>query len=169
MRNLQLLVILVLTIFTISLIQKEDLGSNQTQKKNIMLPTPAPASNAADATQTLIPTPASTPISTSIPSTSIPTPSSKIDISSFVYPGSIILNQSANEMTSQSTNDPQAITNWYREKIISLNMNAKSFVQTNTNGNVLNELVGVSARFKVKIQIEKISLSNVAAIKVSLK
>ena len=153
MRNLQLLVILVLIIFAVSLIQEEGLGSKQIQKKNIMTPIPTP-------------TPISIP--TSIPSTSTPIPSSQINMSSFVYPGSIILNQSGDEMTLQSTDDPQAITNWYKEKITGTGMNAKSFVQTNTNGNVLNKLIGAKAGFKVKIQIEKNSSGNITAIKVSL-
>ncbi|OGH14867.1 MAG: hypothetical protein A2860_00705 [Candidatus Levybacteria bacterium RIFCSPHIGHO2_01_FULL_37_33] len=153
MRNLQLLVILVLIIFAVSLIQEEGLGSKQIQKKNIMTPIPTP-------------TPISIP--TSIPSTSTPIPSSQINMSSFVYPGSIILNQSGDEMTLQSTDDPQAITNWYKEKITGMGMNAKSFVQTNTNGNVLNKLIGAKAGFKVKIQIEKNSSGNITAIKVSL-
>ena len=154
MRNLQLLVILVLIIFAVSLIQEEGLGSKQIQKKNIMTPIPTP-------------TPISIP--TSIPSTSTPIPSSQINMSSFVYPGSIILNQSGDEMTLQSTDDPQAITNWYKEKITGMGMNAKSFVQTNTNGNVLNKLIGAKAGFKVKIQIEKNSSSNITEIKVSLE
>ena len=161
MRNLQLLVILVLIIFAVSLIQKEGLSNKQIQKKNIMTPTSTPI-------QTPIPTPTPISIPTSIPSTSTPIPSSQINMSSFVYPGSIILNQSGDEMTLQSTDDPQAITNWYKEKITGMGMNAKSFVQTNTNGNVLNKLIGAKAGFKVKIQIEKNSSGNITAIKVSL-
>ena len=162
MRNLQLLVILVLVLFAVSLIQKEGLSNKQIQKKNIMTPTSTPI-------QTPIPTPTPIPIPTSIPPASIPVPSSQMNMSSFVYPGSIILNQSGNKMTLQSTDDPQAITVWYKEKIISLSMKAQSFVQTNTNGNILNKLVGASAGFKVKIQIEKNSSSNITEIKVSLE
>lgn len=161
MRNLQLLVILVLIIFAVSLIQKEGLGSNQTPSTPIQ--TPIPASNAADATPTSIPIP------TSIPPTSTPVLSHQKNIQSFIYPGSMILNQSGDKMTLQSSDESSDITNWYKEKITSLNMNAKSFVQTNTNGNVLNKLVGANAEFKVKIQIEKNSSSNVTAIEVSLE
>jgi len=151
MRNLQLLVILVLIIFTISLIQKGGLGNKQAQKKNITNSTPTPASNAADAALTLSPNQAPA----SIPPTSTPVPSSQRDISSFVYPGSITLNQSEKEITLQSFDDPSNITNWYKEKITSLGMNAKSFVQTNTNGNVLNKLTGANLMFKVSVTISK--------------
>src|SRR3989344_2539018 len=140
MRNLQLLVILVLVLFAASLIQKEGLGSKQTQKKNIMVPTP---------------TPTPIPIPPSIPSTSTPTPFFQINMSSFIYPGSTILNQSEDKMILQSTDDPQAITDWYKEKITSMGMNAKSFVQTNTNGNVLNKLAGAKSGFKISVEVSK--------------
>ena len=115
MRNLQLLVILVLIIFAISLIQKEGLDSKQT-------PTPTPIQSGP------IETPAPSPTPNLLPPTPTSIPSPQRDMSSFIYPGSIILSQSGNEMTLQSTDDPQTITNWYKEKITSLGMNAKSFV-----------------------------------------
>ncbi|OGH39316.1 MAG: hypothetical protein A3B44_02435 [Candidatus Levybacteria bacterium RIFCSPLOWO2_01_FULL_38_21] len=154
MRNLQLLVILVLVLFAASLIQKEGLGSKQTQKKNIMVPTP---------------TPTPIPIPTSIPSTSTPTPFFQINMSSFIYPGSTILNQSEDKMTLQSSDDPQAITNWYKEKITSMGMNAKSFVQTNTNGNILNKLAGANGSINVSIEISKQNSESKTVIKILIK
>jgi len=151
MRNLQLLVILTIVLIAVSLIQREGLFNKQIQKRNIMIPTPTPASNAADATPT--PTPSQAP--TSIPLTSTPVPSSQMNMSSFVYPGSTILNQSEKEMTLQSFDDPSNITNWYKEKITSVGMNAKSFVTTNTNGNVLNKLAGAKSGFKISLEISK--------------
>src|SRR3989344_5032212 len=127
MRNLQLLVILVIIIFAVSLIQKGGLENKETQRKNITIPTPTP-------TQTPAPTFTPASISTSAPTSSISTLSSQQNLSSFIYPGSIILNQSGGEIILQSTDDPQVITNWYKEKITNMGMNAKSFVQTNTNG-----------------------------------
>ena len=154
MRNLQLLVILVLVLFAASLIQKEGLGSKQTQKKNIMVPTP---------------TPTPIPIPTSIPSTSTPTPFFQINMSSFIYPGSTILNQSEDKMTLQSSDDPQAITNSYKKKITSMGMNAKSFVQTNTNGNILNKLAGANGSINVSIEISKQNSESKTVIKILIK
>ena len=144
MRNLRLLVILIIVLIAVSFVQREGLSNKQVQKKNIMTPAPIP-------TQTPIPSQTSTLI---LP-TSTPVPSPQKDMSSFVYPGSTILNQSGGEMTLQSTDDPQTITKWYKEKITSLNMNAKSFVQTNTNGNILNKLVAAKSGFKISVEISK--------------
>jgi len=36
-----------------------------------------------------------------------------------------------------------------------MGMNAKSFVQTNTNGNILNKLVSANGETKVSIEISK--------------
>ena len=55
------------------------------------------------------------------------------------------------------------------EKLISLNMKAKSFVTTNTNGNILNKLVGAGNGLKVKIQIEKDNISSTTAINISIE
>jgi len=44
---------------------------------------------------------------------------------------------------------------WHKEKITSMGMNAKSFVQTNTNGNILNKLVSANGETKVSIEISK--------------
>jgi len=147
MSNLRLLVILILILVVLSFIQKEGLGSKN-QKKNVIVSTPTPKATPAQ-------TPIPTPIPTLVPSTSIPIPSSQRNISSFAYPGSIILSKSEKEMTLQSLDDPQAITNWYKEKIISAGVNAKSFVTTNTNGNVLNKLVGAKSGFKISVEISK--------------
>lgn len=149
MKNLALLVILILVLVTASFIQKKG--------------PPAPIQSG--------PTPSSINIQTStlVPPTLIPARSSQKNIQSFVYPGSAILSQSDKEIILQSSDGSSSITNWYKEKIASLNINAKSFVQTNTNGNIFNKLVGASAGFKVKIQIEKNRSSNITTIKVSLE
>ena len=165
MRNVQILIFFIIIIIVASFVQKEGLSNKQIQKKNIMTPALTPASNSADA----IPTSAPSQSPTLIPSTSTPVPSAQKNISAFVYPGSIILNQSEDKMTLQSTDDPQAITNWYKEKLISLNMKAKSFVTTNTNGNILNKLVGAGNGLKVKIQIEKDNTSSTTAINISIE
>lgn len=163
MRNLQLLVILIVILFAISFIQKENLGNKDNQKKNIMTPMPTP---------TQIPT--SSPIPTQTPNPTLLSPtltsasSSQKNIRSFIYPGSTILNQSGDEITLQSTDDPQAITNWYKEKITSMGMNTKSFVQTNTNGNVLNKLAGSDGEHKVEIKISKKNNESAVEISVSI-
>jgi len=165
MSNLRLLVILIIVLITVSLIQKEGLSNKQIQKKNIMIPISTPTPIQSGPTQTPIPT----PIPTLLPFTSIPIPSSQRNMLSFVYPGSIILNQSGNEATLQSTDDPQAITNWYKEKIISAGVNAKSFVTTNTNGNILNKLAGAKSGFKISVEISKKSNESVVKISVIYK
>lgn len=162
MRNLQLLVILVLAIFAVSLIQREGSGSKINRQKNIMAPTssiaPSPTSNS-------ILRPTSIPDSKFF--TSTPTPSSGINISNFIYPGSAILNRSRDELTLQNTDDPQVITNWYKEKIINTGMNTRSFVQTNTNGNILNKLAGAKSGFKIIVEISKKSSEEKVKISVN--
>ncbi len=161
MKNLQLLIILIITLIVISLIQREGVD-NSNQKKNIITLPPTKSQ-----TQTPIPTQASAP--TLVLPTLIPESFSQKNIKSFVYPNSIVLNKSEKEMALQSSDDPSSITNWYKEKVISLDMKAQSFVQTNTNGNILNKLAGARTGFKVTLKIEKNNSSSSTAIKVSIE
>lgn len=68
----------------------------------------------------------------------------------------------------QSSADPQVITNWYKSKIETLGTSAKSFVQTNTNGNVLNKLVAANGSSKVSVEISKSSSDSQTSILVVL-
>ena len=55
----------------------------------------------------------------------------------------------------ESQDDPDAITDWYKEKIKELGMSAKSLVTTKTNGNVLNKLVGANGKREIRVEITK--------------
>ena len=68
----------------------------------------------------------------------------------------------------QSSDSPQTITNWYKSKIEALGMPAKSFVQTNTNGNFLNKLVAANGSSKVTVEISKGSGNSQTSILVVL-
>src|SRR3990172_11371851 len=96
-------------------------------------------------TQTPSPTTTSSPsISRETSASPIPTPKSTsavVSSQAFQYPNSVQVRSENNSTTYESSDDPNLITNWYKDKIKSLNMNAKSFVTTKTNGNILNKLV----------------------------
>ena len=116
------------------------------------------------------PTPAVTPLSS--PSVfNYQTPgsqSSSSNISDFKYPNSTEVNSSGNTLNLQSSDDPKNITDWYKNKIKDLNMNAKSFITTTTNGNVLNKLVGSNGKKEVRVDIEKSTASNTTNIAIVL-
>lgn len=76
-------------------------------------------------------------------------------LSSYKYPNSTILGQSASTFEQESPDDPEKITDWYKEKIKSDGMNIKTFVTTTTNGNVYNELVGAGLGGEIRVVIEK--------------
>ena len=78
-----------------------------------------------------------------------------LNVSDFRYPSSTQISSSDNNLKLESSGDPQVITDWYKEKIRSLGFKSKSFIQTSTNGNVLNKLVGGLGDDEVKVDIEK--------------
>ena len=108
-----------------------------------------------------VPTPSNTATPTNaptqIPSTS-PTPSAGVPsatLTQFTYPNAAIGSQSDGSMTLTSTDDPQAITDWYKNKIKELGMSTRSFVQTKTNGNVHNVLAAAKNDDEIKVTITK--------------
>ncbi|MCL4418615.1 hypothetical protein M1146_00770 [Patescibacteria group bacterium] len=159
MKNIKILFVFLIIIYITSLTQKDFLKSSR--KPTPIIPeTKIPPTNQPKLT--LAPTVTSTLVPSSVPS---PT---KSNIDSFIYPGSIKVNGGENSLVLQSNDDPQAITNWYKEKITNISMNAKSFVQTNTNGNVINKLVGAKPGFKVGVEVSKKSGEGTVRISVTL-
>lgn len=98
----------------------------------------------------------------------VPTEPSKQNIFYYKYPNSTITSSSANYLLLKSSEDSELITNWYRELIKSGGMNAKSFVSTKTNGNVLNKLVGADGTRQVRVEVSKPADQSTTTIEVNI-
>jgi hypothetical protein len=94
-------------------------------------------------------------------------PSTGKNLNDFFYPGATQISSHDNELKLESSDDPSKITDWYKSKIESLDMNAKSFVNTKTNGNVLNKLVGDNGDLEVRVEISK--KENETKVKISVE
>lgn len=108
-----------------------------------------------------VPTPTLTPSPSGSPTETVLTPAPKnsprisTTLLEFIYPNSKQINISSNILSLESGDLPDSITNWYKDKIKSLGMNTTSFVQTSTNSNVLNKLVGARESKQIKVEISK--------------
>lgn len=83
-----------------------------------------------------------------------PTPTSKIqpdNTSSFQYPGSVKVSGSL----YTTTDSPQTVTDWYKDKIRQSGMQTTAFVQNSVNGNINNVLVGSNGDRDVRVTIKK--------------
>lgn len=87
--------------------------------------------------------------------------------SGFIYPNSKQISV-GKEIVLESNDDPKVITEWYKEKIRQEKMNAKSFVQTNTNGKVLNKLVGSNGQREISVEITKENDKSEVTIKLKI-
>lgn len=106
---------------------------------------------------------ANTPPPTQLPESTTPTSVIKIEIThsptqsqqnpntNFTYPNSSTLGEGLYE----SSDDPKVITQWYKEKINSENMNVTSFVTTDTNDNIKNVLAFANEEKNMQIEITK--------------
>ena len=92
------------------------------------------------------------PESTITPSTPRP---EEADINEYIYPGSVIISSNGSTLKLTSSDNPDTITQWYKEKIKSAGMNVNSFVTTKTNGNVLNKLSAADGTTDIKVEIKK--------------
>lgn len=124
-------------------------------------PTLSPAPSISDVVSPTITKIVETPSLTPSPTTS-QTLGTK---SSLFYPGASIISQSNNEFVLQSSDSPDTITPWYKEKIRSMGMTSKSFVVTKTNGNVLNKLVGADGKNEIRVEISKQANESITLIK----
>ena len=163
---ISILTILVLTLAVIITVQNATKDSEKIIDTSLAKPSPT---HSQTPSPTLTPTPSEENQPTAIPPTSTPTtrpdqPSQSI--SDFQYPSSSIISKTNFQTNLESTDDPKKITDWYKEKIKSIGMKATSFVQTNTNGNVLNKLVGATGNQEVRIEITK--QNNNAVVKIAV-
>jgi Tfp pilus assembly protein PilX len=151
------------------------LGEQQNQPSESA--SPEPIINSSPTTiSTLAPSPPSTPTknsnnsSVTIKQNINDQSNTKIDtvLIDFKYPSSNQISGSQNRLELESSGDSSVITNWYKEKIKSLGYKSKSFVQTSSNGYILNKLVGASGSSEIRVQIEKSSSSGIVKIVVDL-
>lgn len=77
-----------------------------------------------------------------------------------IYPNAEKQSSSGNSLFLKSQDDPDRITDWYKEQIAGLGMKTKTFVKTNENGNILNKLVGVNGASSIRVEITKNAMQN---------
>lgn len=146
---LTILVIILAIVITTQNVTKENKNKPEQTPTPTLTPTPSQIPNDSPSlipptlTPTLSPTPTNTPINESQ------------SILDFKYPNSSQVSLNGNEMVLESTDDPKIITDWYKDKIKTMNMSVTSFVQTSTNGNILNKLVGSNGNKEVRVEISK--------------
>jgi hypothetical protein len=137
--------------------------------------------SALEVSPSPIPTLVPSPLKSSSPSASVLTSnvsvslkssssnnSADFSLDSFIYPSSQTSAKSSSEALLLSGDETNKITAWYKDRITSLKFNAKSFVNTNTNGNVNNKLVASNGQTQVTVEITKGPTDSQAKIKVIL-
>lgn len=164
--------ILTILIIILTVIIATERPTKQVKKTpNTLLTKPSPTNSTNPSVPAPTNTPTPSPQPTVIPPTATPTnkPTQQSQkISDFQYPGSTIISIINNAAVFESNDDPKKITDWYKDKIKSLGMTATSFVQTNSNGNILNKLVGAKSGSEVRVEITKQNNSQKLKISVSL-
>src|SRR3989338_4347040 len=165
---ISILTILVISLAIVITAQNATKDSEKKSESAINYPTEIPSQTP---THTLSPTPITHNQPTGIPPTSTPTntPTQPTQPNSdFQYPGSTLIERVESTTIFESIDDPKKITDWYKDKIKSMNMNVTSFIQTSTNGKVLNKLAGTNGKTQARVEIEKQENSQIVKISASV-
>lgn len=114
--------------------------------------------------------PSSTPTPTATPylTPTVPVVSGKTFSSGYKYSPSMVVSETESKITLRSENNPEDITNWYKEKIRSEGMNIKTFVTTRANDKILNKLAGADSDRELYVEITKNPQDTETLITVSL-
>ena len=116
--------------------------------------------------ETVVPIPTASPKPhTPVPTQQLVSPDSS---GSYHYPGSQTVSVSGSVTVLTTGDDPEKVTDWYKNKIRSRGMSVTSFVVTKTNNNVFNKLAGASAGKKIEFEIKKAAGDPVVTITVKV-
>jgi len=96
---------------------------------------------------------------TSLPST---------NINDYIYPGSQIISSSSTNLSLQSSDSSDSITNWYEAKVNS-GFSTRSDSITNINGNVSGTITAGNGSENVNITINKTAGELYTTIKIEIK
>ncbi len=90
-------------------------------------------------------------------------------IDAFVYPNSTLVSKTSSRVMLQSGDDPNLITDWYKQKIQSENMNVNSFVVTSVNDTVINKLSSSNSSVQIDVSIEKTPTASTTSVTIDIK
>jgi hypothetical protein len=101
----------------------------------------------------------------------IPTQSKTSPIDSnldlWIYPGAAKTTSSNNHLSLESSDNPDKITNWYKDKINSQGMKTQAIAQSNANGNIKNQLSAANTNYEIQITIAKSADQSITKIEIS--
>lgn len=120
--------------------------SIEQESEDIETPIPKLSNQTPEATPTNVPTPKQN---------EVPQANNTTNLNDYIYPKAVEKEKGQNSIKLISSDSPDTITDWYKEKIKEKGMNVTSFVVTKTNDNVLNKLAGASSQAKVEVEISR--------------
>lgn len=85
-----------------------------------------------------------------------------------IYPDSKIVEKSNQAITLTSSDNPDVITAWYKERIKEMGIKSTAFSQTNTNGNVFNNLAASNGSIIIEVSIKKTFNQNKTTIELKI-
>ena len=96
--------------------------------------------------------PVSSPLTTALPTV---TPRVVEGLSFWYYPGATVNKEGGTAAELSTADASDTVTEWYKTKIKDKNYSVKTFVQTTTNGKVLNKLVGDNGEEEIRVEISR--------------
>ncbi|HLE48803.1 MAG TPA: hypothetical protein VI819_02110 [Patescibacteria group bacterium] len=89
-------------------------------------------------------------------------------INDFYYPGAGNIGSSTKTLNLESPDHPNKVTDWYKNKIQSFDLNVNSFVKSSADDKILNKLSAASGSFEVNVEISRNPGESITHIKVEI-
>lgn len=145
MNTLRILLILSFLLVVVVAFQTGFLQKSQTPAKNI-----TDSDVLQEKTGVIDVSPTSAP-----PTQSSPASRMQENSTDFTYPASSLSAEEADSTTYTTTDSPDIVTAWYKNKINANGYKTKTFINTKTNGQIKNVLSGSKDNNEIKITISK--------------
>jgi len=90
------------------------------------------------------------------------------NLKTLTYPAAKVVNSDERSIALESSDNVSNITNWYKQQINKQGMQTTSFIQTSTNGETFNSLIGTSTGTKIQVSVLKSPASPTVRIEIRL-
>jgi hypothetical protein len=158
--------VVAIIILAVSIVASEKVKANPQSSPEVFHQTDSLVTNSPVPSQTS----ASHAIATVLPhSTPLPVKNTiQSNSNDFIYPDSTLISSSPEKISLSSTDNPDTITNWYKDKLKSMNFNINSFITTRANQKTQNKLVSSDSRNSYVVDISQQNTSNPVYITISI-
>lgn len=137
-------------------------ASSHTGATDMLNPQPEQQLSTTTPSIYISPTPTPTPVKILFPQ------DQNLHMESLVYPGSSSTNPESNRLLLTTADNADVVTAWYQDQLSSVNLNVKSVIRNNINGNIYNQIDAQNSDMTINISITQSNTDIETTININL-